>query len=312
MALHRLLEMEIGVPDPAALDAFYQEIGFVGAPGAWGAADAPDQLRIVEAPYRQLRRVRLACEDEADLAATAKRLDGLGVKCRVGGGKLDVTDPLNHWDFVIEPAPVADIATQPAREMNRPGVRDRIGVRAEVITEATPRPPRRLGHLVVGTPKPIETIRFCTEGLGYRVSDSIGGGLAAFLRCSPDHHNLLVAPGQVPYLNHYAIEHDDFDAVMKAATNYLESHGRDAYQISGPGRHPIGGNIFWYMLDPAGNIFEYFADMDRIVDDAAWTIGEDWDPATSWSVWGDLQQPEVFFNPVDMPEIVEGWTKAHG
>ena len=30
MALHRMLEMKIGVPDPATLDAFYQEIGLVG------------------------------------------------------------------------------------------------------------------------------------------------------------------------------------------------------------------------------------------------------------------------------------------
>jgi catechol 2,3-dioxygenase-like lactoylglutathione lyase family enzyme len=298
-----MLEMEIGVPDPARLDAFYREIGFVGSPGSWGGADQPGQIKLVEAPYRQLRTVRLGCEDESDLEATAKRLDGLGVKCQQGGGSLRVTDPHNEWDFVIEPAPVLELSKHPARAMNRPGESTRLGLRAEVITEAKPRPPRRLGHLVVGTPKPIETIRFCTEGLGYRVSDTLGGGLAAFLRCSPDHHNLLVAPGQVPYLNHYALEHDDFDAVMKAATLYLQSHGED---------HQIGGNIFWYMLDPAGNFFEYFADMDRIVDDEAWTIKDDWDPPTSWSVWGDAHQPEVFFNPADMAEIVEGWKRAHG
>ena len=84
------------------------------------------------------------------------------------------------------------------------------------------------------------------------------------MRCSPDHHNLLVAPGRVPYLNHYALEHDDFDAVMKAATIYLEAHDDDR-QIAGPGRHQIGGNIFWYMLDPAGNFFEYFAVFAAVV-----------------------------------------------
>ena len=36
MALHRLLGMEVGVPEPGVLDAFYDEIGFVGREGAWG------------------------------------------------------------------------------------------------------------------------------------------------------------------------------------------------------------------------------------------------------------------------------------
>jgi len=310
MALHRLIDVEIGVPDPSRLDDFYQEIGFTGGDGSWGGADQPGQIRIVEAPYRQLRSMRLACEDEADLVATASRLDGLGVAYQHRGGRLSVQDPINEWDVHIEPAPQIDVSPQPERLMNRPGRRDRLGERAEVIVEAVPRSPRRLGHVVVGTPKPIETIRLFTQGIGFRVSDTLGGGIAAFMRCSPDHHNLLVAPGRVPYLNHYALEHDDFDAVMRAASVYLRAHG-DERQIAGPGRHQIGGNIFWYMLDPSGTFFEYFADMDRIVDDEAWEIKTDWEPADSWSVWGQGSQPEVFFAPKDMGEIVEGWSKAH-
>ena len=310
MALHRMLEMEIGVPDPSLLDGFYREIGFTGGDGAWGGGDFPAQIKIVEAPHRQLRRLRLACEDEADLAATGKRLDDLGVAHRIADGNLHVTDPFNEWEFVVEPAPVRDVSAVPERVMNLPGARSRLGIRAEVITEASPRPPRRLGHVVVGSPKPIKTTKLCVEGLGFRVSDTLGGGLASFLRCSPDHHNLLVAPGQVPYLNHYALEHDDFDSVMRAATVYLQAHGDDK-QIAGPGRHQIGGNIFWYMLDPSGTFFEYFADMDQIVDDDAWQVKEDWDPSSSWSVWGEARQPEIFFKPADMQELVEAWTQAH-
>jgi len=311
MALHRLMDIEIGVPDPALLDAFYQEIGFTGGAGSWGALDQPGQIRVVEAPFRQLRTLRVGCEDERDLDETAKRLDGIGVKYRTGGGRLSVQDPHNPWEFVVEPAPAFDVAAQPERPRNAPGHRGRIGERAEVLVEARPRPPRRLGHVVIGTPKPIETIQLLTEGLGFRVSDTVAGGLAAFMRCSPDHHNLLVTPGEVPYLNHYALEHDDFDAVMRAATLYLGRHG-DERQIAGPGRHQIGGNIFWYMLDPSGTFFEYFADMDRIDDDDAWEIRTDWDPADSWSIWGSGKQPEVFFRPNDMDEIVAGWRRSQG
>lgn len=44
----------------------------------------------------------------------------------------------------------------------------------------------------------------------------------------------------------------------------------------------------------------------------AWVIREDWDPPTSWSVWGNPRQPEIFFQPPDMQEIVAGWSKTHG
>jgi len=310
MALHRLLDMEIGVPEPAALDDFFREIGLSGENGRWGGEEQPDQIRVVEAPFRQLVSMRVACESEEDLAIAAKALDELGAKADIGNGKLRLTDPINRWKMVVEPAEVRDLEPRPERTRNRPGQRPRTDVRAEAITEAKPRPPRRLGHVVVGTPDPINTANLY-KALGYRVSDVIGGGLATFMRCSPDHHNLLVAPGRVPYLNHYALEHDDFDSVARAATNYLRNH-EDDRQIAGPGRHQIGGNEFWYMLDASGNFFEFFSDMDRIDDDDAWEIGTDWAPADSWSLWGEEHQPEVFFNPVDMDEIVAGWEKQHG
>jgi catechol 2,3-dioxygenase-like lactoylglutathione lyase family enzyme len=308
MALHRLLQIEIGVRDPAQLADFYQEIGLSGAGSTWGGAEQPDQVVVVEAPYRQLRSIRVACEGEEDLSAAAKALDELGAKYTAGEGRLQLTDPINGWDISVEPAEVGDLAPHPERLVNRPGDRRRLDVRAEAITESEPRPPRRLGHFVLGTPDPIATTPLF-KAIGFRVSDVIGGGIGTFLRCSPDHHSLLIAPGRAPYLNHYAFEHDDFDSLARAASLYLRSHDDDRH-VSGPGRHQIGGNQFWYVLDPSGNTVEFFSDMDRIEDDEAWEVGTDWDPADSWSLWGDLVQPEVFFNPADMDEIVAGWEKA--
>lgn len=309
MALHRLLGMEIGVPDPAMLDTFYQEIGFTGGPRSWGPADQPGQITINEAPFRQLREMRVGCESEEDIAGIAKNLEGLGITSQASNGALRVPDPVNKWDVVIEPAEVTDISTQPQRIMNRPGDRSRLDTRHSLLTEATPRPPRRLGHIVIGSPDVAASLKFYTEGIGYHVSDIVGG-IAFFMRCSPDHHNLLLAPGPVPYLNHYAIEHDDIDSVCRAATLYLREH--EGAHIAGPGRHPIGGNMFWYMCDPSGTFFEYFADMDRIIDDAGWQVREDWPMEDSWSLWGETRQPEVFFQPPDMPAVIEGWNQAHG
>ena len=97
---------------------------------------------------------------------------------------------------------------------------------------------------------------------------------------------------------------------MGAATCYLRAH--DDVQIAGPGRHMIGGNVFWYLRDPSGTFFEQFADMDRIEDDEAWEVREDWPLEDSWSVWGEKSQPEVFFRPDDMDEVIAGWNKYHG
>ena len=309
MALHRLLGMTIGAPSPALLDSFYREIGLEGGEGRWGSAALPGQIRICESPYRQLRELRVGCEDEADLSAIARPLDGLGVKHRLVGGTLRLEDPLNHWNLVVEPAEPLDVPASPARASNRPGERLRCGERAEVIVESRPRPPRRLGHVVVGTPEVAQTKRLFVDGLGFRISDVVAG-VAFFTRCSTDHHNLLIQPGPVPHLNHYALEHDDIDAVARAASLYVRAHA-DAH-VDGPGRHTIGGNVSWYMRDPSGTFFEYFTDMDAIVDDDTWQVRDDWVLEDSWPIWGSKDGPEVLFQPGDIEEVIAGYRKENG
>jgi hypothetical protein len=309
MGLHRLLGIDLGVPDPARLDEFYKEIRFTGGRGSWGPEGSPGQIVVKEAPYRQLMEVRLACESEEDIAVIAKNLDELGVSSETRDGKLLVPDPVNKWRITVEPCEVADIPQQPERETNRPGRRERLGKRPGIMMEPTLRPPRRLGHIVVGTNDIIATHDLFIKGLGFKVSDIVGG-LGFFTRCSPDHHNLLITPGPVPYLNHYAVEHDDMDTVMASATRYLRDH--EDVQVAGPGRHQIGGNVFWYLKDPSGTFFEQFADMDRIVDDEAWEVREDWPMDDSWSIWGEKDQPEVFFRPDDIDAVIEGFNKYHG
>ncbi|MCH2186229.1 VOC family protein [Myxococcota bacterium] len=308
MPLHRLRGITVGVPEPQVLNDFYQDLGFVGSELGWGPEGSPDQIAVAEAPYRQLMEIRVACHDEADLEAIRNRLDGLGVQHATEGGRLIAPDPVNKWRVIIEPAPVADVSPSPREILNIPGDRPRTGARPRIYTEESLRPPRRLGHVVIGTPDILKSHDFYIQGLGFRISDIVGG-LGFFTRCSSDHHNLLLAPGPVPYLNHYAIERDDIDTVMKAASDYLRRN--EGTQVAGPGRHMIGGNVFWYLRDPSGNFFEQFTDMDCIVDEEAWEIGE-WGVEDSWSIWGEKDQPEVFFNPIDMQELIDGFNRDHG
>jgi Glyoxalase/Bleomycin resistance protein/Dioxygenase superfamily len=301
MALHSFLGMEIGVPEPAVLDASYDDLGLIGGAGHWGTADAPDQIDVVDAPYRQLRTMRLGCDDEADLAAIARRLDGLGIGSKRANGRLVCLDPSGSWRIAIEPAAPLVLATQKSRAHNRPGNRERPNTRADVVIEGAPRPPRRLGHVVLGSPDPVGTAKFFLEGIGFRLSDPVG--VLSFMRCSTDHHNLLVQPGPIPYLNHYAFEFDDIDAVGAAATRYLAKYGAERHVV-GLGRHVVGSNVFWYLTDPCGTMFECFSDMDDIPDDAAWEVRTDW-PITEFATWGPRQPPEIFIIPPDLAAIAQ-------
>ena len=158
-----------------------------------------------------------------------------------------------------------------------------------------------------GSPDVAASTAFYLDGLGYRVSDQILNGVATFARVERDHHNLLIHPAPTGYLNHYAFEVDDVDAIGKAGSAVLAE--RPDASVVGVGRHRLGSNLFWYLTDPAGNMFEFFADMDQIADDEAWErdhCRRDWegsDGPAGFSVWGPAEPPANFFAPPDLPTI---------
>lgn len=308
MALHSFLGMLIGVPTPAELADFYAGIGLVGRNDRFGTADCPDQIEIVEHPYRQLLTMRLGCDGEEDLEALEGRLEGLGIGAQRGADHVTFLDPTGTWRVVVEVAEPIALAAPPARVANRPGERQRDTLRSESVTEAAPRPPRRLAHLVLGSPDPLGTAKFFLDGVGFRLSDQVAG-IATFMRCSSDHHNLMIMPAPVPYLNHYAFELDDVDSIGAAARDYLEA--REDRHVVGPGRHVVGSNVFWYMNDPCGNMFEFFCDMDDIPDDDAWVPGTDWG-LDRFSTWGPKAPPPEFVIPADMDTIAAGWNDRKG
>ena len=58
--------------------------------------------------------------------------------------------------------------------------------------------PRKLGHAVLGTTDQEASQRFFTDGVGFKVSDLVKG-TAAFIRCSTDHHNLLIQQAPISF-----------------------------------------------------------------------------------------------------------------
>ena len=308
MALNGLLDIELSVPNPAELDAFWQRRGLRRTgDGVLGTDDRDVQLRIVEGTYRHLSELHLSCEHEPDLADIAGRIGALGVESNIDGTTLRCIDPVLGHRVVVDVGAPHPLSPAQQRAVNGPGQHVRSNVRAEAITEDAPRPPRRLGHVVFGTPHFQKATEFFVGGLGFRISDQILNGVATFARVETDHHNLLIAPAPTGHLNHYALEVDDFDAIGKAGSAVVAE--RDDASVVGVGRHNLGANLFWYLTDPAGNMFEFFADMDQIVDDDVWErqhCRRDWegsDGPAGFSIWGPKDPPETFFNQPDLAEI---------
>ena len=262
MSLHRLTALTIEVPDVAACAAFYRDFGLTEVgPGRFATSDGGEQLRLTQGGRRRLAELGLGVVDGDDLDRLESSVQAVGFATeRTGAG------------FLVEDHPtgvrvVVDVADRlPQRPNGAPGPRQ--NERAPAIDREGPVQPSKLGHVVLGSPDAATTRRLFVEGLGFKVSDEIAG-LAAFLRCSTDHHNLLVQDAPIPLLHHTSWQVEDADDVGRGG-NAMVATDPDRH-LWGLGRHHIGSNWFWYLRDPAGSFAEYYADLDVITDDSAWT-----------------------------------------
>src|SRR6202022_1848406 len=138
-------------------------------------------------------------------------------------GVLTATDPGTGVEVRLTVADPVDRPAQPAPVYNGPGRVPRVDVRAPGVERTGAVRPRKLGHAVLGSTDQEGSQRFFAEGLGFKISDEVPG-IAAFMRCSTDHHNVLVQPAPVPYLHHTSWEVEDVDEVGRGAYRMLEQH----------------------------------------------------------------------------------------
>jgi catechol 2,3-dioxygenase-like lactoylglutathione lyase family enzyme len=302
MSLHGLLSVTIGVPNVAETAAYYADFGLAPDDDNWFAtADGGRQLHIVHAPTRRLVEMRVAADDADDLARTAASLAGLGVPAELGEAALETAEPVTGMRVLLEIAPRLAQDPVPATVYNGPGRDDRPGTRAPGFIREYPVRPRKLGHAVVGSTDHETSASFFADGLGFKVSDRIKGA-GAFMRCSTDHHNVLVLGAPVNFLHHTSWQVDDVDDVGRGAYAMLD--GNPERHVWGLGRHYAGSNFFWYLKDPAGNFSEYYSDMDCIVDDQLWTP-EDLEGARGLFAWGPPPPPS-FLHPDDLAAMMTG------
>ena len=295
MTLHRLRGIELGVPDPVRCGAFYRELGLEErSPGRFSTAEGGEQLTIRASPVRRFFELSLGVDDRDDLGRIATSLARLGVPCEALPDAIVSIEPATGLYVRLDVAPrVAPPSVPPAPTPTVfPSQR---AVRPSTETPAAR--PRKLGHVVMASPDAAATQRFFLEGLGLKLTDRLDEVGAAFMRCSNEHHEVIVQPGPCFYLHHAAWELSDVDAVGQVATRMLDVD--PARHLWGLGRHTVGSNFFWYLRDPAGNFAECYSDLDRIDDEHAWTA-VDWRGREQLYSWGPpppidfLLPPDVF------------------
>lgn len=306
MSLHRLTSVTMGVPNVDETIAYYTDFGLL--PGADGWLDTRDggrQLRVVEAPTRRLIEMRVAADDPDDIARIAANLTGLGVPARGGSTTVTAVERVTGVRATVEIAARISPPTVEATPYNGPGRIERTSTRAPGVLRTEAVRPRKLGHAVLGTTDVAATEAFFTAGLGFQVSDRIKDA-GAFLRCSVDHHNLLVLKAPVNFLHHTSWQVDDVDEIGRGACAMLQDHPER--HVWGLGRHHAGSNFFWYLKDPAGNFSEYYSDMDCIVDDQLWTP-DVLEGAKGLFNWGP-PPPASFLAPEDLAALMAGAHRA--
>lgn len=140
--------------------------------------------------------------------------------------------------------------------------------------------PLGMGHIVLGSPRLAESVRFYTAVLGFRVSDywRPGDDDVVFLRCNQRHHSLALTASSAPTLHHFMLEARTVDDVGYT----LDRHVATGTPISaGLGRHANDRMLSFYSRSPSGFDVE-FGCGGLLVDEDTWTVSE----ITLPSVWG--------------------------
>jgi len=312
MSLHRLTEITIGVPNVDETVGYYTEFGLtpLGTDPAthehlFGTVDGGQQLRITHRPLRQLLSLGIGVDDPDDLARIASSLSGLDIDAGVTttDTQLSTIEPVTRTAVTVSVAPRLVQEPTPVPACNAPGVVERANARALWQVRTEPVRPRKLGHVVIGSLDIEASQRFFTEGIGFKLTDT-APGLATFMRCSADHHNLLLQAAPVNFLHHTSWEVNDIDEIGRGAKTLLEEHPER--HVWGLGRHSVGSNFFYYFRDPAGNFTEYYSDMDEILDDQLWEPGVfDMAEVIKPKDWGP-PLPASLIAPEDLAELMAG------
>ena len=294
------------VPDLDKAEQFLLDFGLVAAGTMDGrryyrASDPSPYCYVTEPGDERFLGFAFRAKSAADLerlaAEAGKEIEPIDAPG--GGRRVRMFEPNGYAvDVVwgIEPAPAIDVVRQPYNSGSAPLLRKGELFR---LPPAGVTPVKRLAHVVLATPKVVETVAWFKDTLGMMSSDDIVVGpaktpLGSFLRLDEgddyvDHHSVFVIGSPTAGLQHLSFEVQDIDAVL-ADHHYLKRLGRYEH-LWGIGRHLLGSQVFDYWSDPFGYPHEHWADSDRL---NAATPPNQWDVHEGLvNQWGE-EPPERF------------------
>lgn len=288
-AIESLGYLGLGVKDPAAWENFATEI--LGLQSV--TRDGRNTLRMDEYAFR----FALEKDDSDDIAYA-------GWEVADANALREVAERLRAIGVEVQTVSADDAASRCVTEMIR--CSDPFGLKCEafygpLIETARFRSPRPisgfvtgqqgLGHIVIGAPDMQKSISFYTEGLGFRMSDTIDmkfGDMKftmTFMHCNARHHTVALIPFPTPKkLQHFMLQLRSIDDVGE--TMYLVQDRKIEISAS-LGRHTNDHMLSFYMRTPSGFEIEYGWG-GREVDDATWHVQKHHAP----SIWGH-RRPEM-------------------
>ncbi len=302
MAVKALLHYALEVPDQTAGEKFYRNFGLDAGSGQDDAVHlrpatlARESVLLYGGPKKRLHHVAFGAPGE-EYAATREAVRRAGVReVDPPRGAPEVgfwlRDPDGNLVNVRDEAGVLP-PPDPPLTLNSPGHVLREGRRGYPPSGMGARP-RRLGHVLFFTPDVDRQLDFYTRVLGMKLSDRCQK-IIAFLRCTPDHHNLAFLASKGPGFHHGSFEVGSIDEIAMGARKMQASGWHPAW---GVGRHVIGSNFFFYIRDPWGSFAEYFHDLDQIPESCAWQP-QDFPEADALYCWGP-PVPEEFGRNVEL------------
>ena len=136
-----------------------------------------------------------------------------------------------------------------------------------------------LGHIGLNVDDMDEAAHILEEGLGFIVSDNLGGK-DRFFHCNSREHTAVLGPVKErgpKRVGHFMIENNDINDVGRGLQRCEE---RAVKLTTGLQRHTNDHMISFYMVNPSGFGVEYGWG-GRLVDDSTWTV-QQYRSASQW------------------------------
>jgi catechol 2,3-dioxygenase len=273
-----LSHLSLRAPDPEAAAAFYETaLGLTREPS--GPSSGTEAIRLgFGRGHHAVQIVRgdvgldhfaFEVSDEDELAALRARLLAAG------------TPFLPPGDGQVDPRAFA-VADPDSNRVEFHGAIDRSGEQSGGLR------PDRIQHLALATPDAPRLTRFYTEVLGFRVSDTMGGGAGFWIRSDRAHHSLAVFQRERGHgLDHFSFDIAGWDEFKLWCDHFAR---QDVPVAWGPSRHGIGDALFIMFHDAAGYLIEFCAEMELFHDGPA-KPRDQWDDyGRAASLWGPVPE----------------------